>query len=218
MLHYAESISQIRRIMALTKGEATKERIIDVATHLFVTQGFHATSTRQITDSLKLTRGSIYNHFPGKEQIFEASLYKYHPWLHIPPAVKGASGDSIDELVRNASERMLNAWRKNPELIRLHMIELVEFQGKHLPKLFDDVFEKMTQVVRELVQEREELTSIPIATLSQALLGLFFAHLVTDQLSGIPQRADFDQDFFEYFTDAYLQGVISKELNLPGKD
>jgi AcrR family transcriptional regulator len=162
-----------------------------------------------------MTRGSIYNHFEGKDEIFGAALERYHPWLHIPPSVKAAEGDSIEELVKDAAERMLVAWGKQPEMIRLHLIELIEFQGRHLPKLFDDTFEKMTAVVREMVAEREDLASVPIATLSRSLLGLFFAYLMTDRFTGVPVKTGFDQDMFEYFADAYLHGLLSKEINNP---
>lgn len=203
--------------MTKTKGEITKAKIVETATHLFVNQGFHATTTRQITDALGLARGAIYNHFQSKDEIFEAALDNFHPWLFIPSSVQSAEGDTIEELVRDAADRMLIAWDKSPETIRLHLIELIEFQGRHLPTLFEDTFEKMSSVVRELIQERIELSSIPIATLSRALLGLFFAYLMTDRFTGVPIQSGLDQNMFEYFADAYLHGLQINKENTPGK-
>ncbi|MCE7861481.1 MAG: TetR/AcrR family transcriptional regulator, partial [Chloroflexi bacterium CFX2] len=55
-----------------TKGEVTRLAIEDAAVELFIEQGYHATSMRQIADRAGLALGGIYNHFASKEEIFEA--------------------------------------------------------------------------------------------------------------------------------------------------
>jgi AcrR family transcriptional regulator len=193
------------------KGERTRQQIVATAVELFVSQGYHATTTRQITDQLGMARGAIYNHFPGKYDIFVAGLNAYHPWIHIPAAVEAAEGETLEEFVHNAADRLLVAWDKNPEMIRLHLIELIEFQGRHLPTLFEKVFEQVTESLRKIVKERQELGKIPVANLSRAILGLFFAYLMTDRFTGATLKTGFDQTSFDYFTDAYLHGVIARE-------
>jgi AcrR family transcriptional regulator len=46
------------------------EEILDVAEQLFMTQGYQATSTRQITQILGVTQPTIYYHFKKKEDIY----------------------------------------------------------------------------------------------------------------------------------------------------
>ncbi|WP_414841783.1 TetR/AcrR family transcriptional regulator [Enterococcus saccharolyticus] len=46
------------------------EEILDVAEQLFMTQGYQATSTRQITQILGVTQPTIYYHFKNKEDIY----------------------------------------------------------------------------------------------------------------------------------------------------
>lgn len=46
------------------------DEILDVAERLFMTQGYHATSTRQITDCLGVTQPTLYYHFKKKEDIY----------------------------------------------------------------------------------------------------------------------------------------------------
>jgi AcrR family transcriptional regulator len=45
----------------------TREQILDTALTLFTTQGYDATSLREIADRLKLTKAALYYHFPAKE-------------------------------------------------------------------------------------------------------------------------------------------------------
>jgi AcrR family transcriptional regulator len=192
----------------MTKGEQTRERIVEVATQLFVTQGYHATTTRQITDQLNMARGAIYVHFESKYDIFLAALEAYHPWKQIPSVVESAEGETLDEFVHDAADRLLIVWKKRPEMIRLHLIELIEFQGRHISELFEEIFQEVTGRIREIKSKRPEFASIPTATFSRAILGLFFAYLMTDPFTGGPLRTGFDDNMYDYFADAYLQGIL----------
>lgn len=198
-----------------TKGDATRQSIIDSAVKLFIENGFSATTTRQITDDLEMTRGIIYNYFESKDEIFVAVINKYHPWLQIISSVKKANGDNLETLVNNARNILSKKWNKNPEMTRLHFIELVEFHGEHLAKLFDRVFNEMIEILTKKVQDKEHLSSMRIATISRALLGLFFAYLMSENFTGINGEYNFNKGIkgidFDYFSDIYLTG-ISEQL------
>jgi AcrR family transcriptional regulator len=45
----------------------TREQILATALDLFTTQGYDATSLREIADRLDLTKAALYYHFPAKE-------------------------------------------------------------------------------------------------------------------------------------------------------
>jgi len=192
------------------RGEKTRGKILESARQLFSSQGYHATTTRQIAERAGITSGAIYNHFESKKAIFEALIARYHPWIYIPDAVAEAQGDDLVAFVQDASRRMLAIWRKQPENMHLHLIELIEFQGKHLPAIFEDAFGRMTGILRERTYTNQELSESP-GMLSGALLGLFFAYLMTDSSPGMSDILGTGQNAFDYFTDAYLHGVIAKE-------
>jgi AcrR family transcriptional regulator len=46
----------------LTQGEQTKSEITQVAYRLFLEQGYHGTSMRQIAQNSGIALGGIYNH------------------------------------------------------------------------------------------------------------------------------------------------------------
>ena len=69
----------------LSKSDRTSNAILDSAYNLICSQGYAATSMRQIADGAGLALGSIYNHFSSKEEIFEAILQKRHPFFQIMP-------------------------------------------------------------------------------------------------------------------------------------
>ena len=52
----------------------TRERILDVASELFVEQGYDGTSLREIAERLGFTKAALYYHFPSKDEILRALL------------------------------------------------------------------------------------------------------------------------------------------------
>lgn len=60
----------------LTKGERTALRIMDAAEDLFARQGYEGTSLRQIADVAGIREPGLYNHFSGKQALYEAVLFR----------------------------------------------------------------------------------------------------------------------------------------------
>lgn len=56
------------------RGTETKQRILDQATELVTRQGFGATSIHDLLAGTGVNRGSLYFHFPGKDDLGVAVL------------------------------------------------------------------------------------------------------------------------------------------------
>ncbi len=52
--------------------QAREEKILDVARELFISDGYHGLSMERIAAELEYAKGTIYNHFPCKEEILIA--------------------------------------------------------------------------------------------------------------------------------------------------
>lgn len=50
-------------------GIGTEQRIIDAATEMFYERGYHGTTMREIAAGVGIKAGSLYNHFPSKQDI-----------------------------------------------------------------------------------------------------------------------------------------------------
>jgi AcrR family transcriptional regulator len=195
----------------LKKGEATRLTIEDAALELFMEQGYHATSMRQIADQAGLALGGIYNHFSSKEDIFAAIIIDKHPYKQILPLVLAAKGDSAEEFVRNAARALVTELGNRPELLKLFFIELVEFNGKHMSKLIGEILPKILPLFEELIRVRKNLRKIPPPVLVRSFLGMFFSFyftelIIKDSVIGklMPKNS------FDLFVDIYLHGVIKE--------
>ncbi|TWT01710.1 TetR/AcrR family transcriptional regulator [Reyranella sp. CPCC 100927] len=54
------------------KGQATRAQIVGVATELFSTAGYEATSIETVLAKSGVSRGALYHHFENKEALFVA--------------------------------------------------------------------------------------------------------------------------------------------------
>ncbi len=73
-------------------SELTKERIIYCAKEEFLKKGFINTSLREIATNAKATTGAVYNHFKGKDDLFEA--------------IVGSFAEKLLELYKKAHEEV----------------------------------------------------------------------------------------------------------------
>ena len=193
-----------------TKGERTRAALLDASYKLFISQGYHGTSMRDIADAAGLALGGIYNHFATKEDIYVATLVAHHPFLKVLPALQAAQGDTVEALVCDAAARMRKRSRKRPEFLNLIFIEFVEFEGKHMPQLFQILFPQLMEFGRRLEQAEGSLRGLPPAVIVRAFIGLIFSYFMTEMLFGNLLQPDQDQNAFDDFVEIYLHGVLAE--------
>lgn len=58
----------------MSKGERTRQRIVEQAAPVFNTFGYSGTSMAELTKATGLEKGGIYNHFPSKEALALAAF------------------------------------------------------------------------------------------------------------------------------------------------
>src|SRR3990172_1984457 len=113
-----------------SRGEVTRTKLLEVAHGLFLENGFHGTSMRDIADAAGIAVGGIYNHFSDKEAIFAAVLDAYHPYHVIFPSMESIQGETAAEFMRQAAQQIYaGVAGTEKRLFPLVFIELVEFQG-----------------------------------------------------------------------------------------
>lgn len=195
----------------LTKGERTRQAVLDAAHQLFVEQGFAGTSMRQIADKAGLALGGIYNHFPTKESIFSEVIMAYHPFHQVIPLLKDTPGDTFEVFVHNAAKSMVAELGRRPDFIKLMFVELVEFEGKNMPIMLQTVLPQVLPLVQRFNDRQDELRGIPPFTLFRSFLGLFFSYYMTEFLLVNMPASLFQKGSLDDFVDIYLHGVLASK-------
>ncbi|MBN1149465.1 MAG: TetR/AcrR family transcriptional regulator [Anaerolineales bacterium] len=201
---------------SLSRGERTRAEIIQAAHELFVRQGYHGTSMRQIAKKAGIALGGVYNHFESKQDVFREVFLAYHPYQEVLPVMLQAEGDTIEEIVRDAIGRMIAALQDRPKFMNLMFIEMVEFNSLHARELFETLMPQFVQILQRALQtDRERLRPIPPMMLLRAFFGLFFSYFLTEIIFSENAPPEFRQGAIDHLIDIFLHGVMKPDSD-PG--
>jgi AcrR family transcriptional regulator len=196
-------------LQALTRGEQTRLTILQAAHDLFIKQGYHGTSMRQIAKEADIALGGLYNHFTSKEAVFEAVFLAFHPYHQVLPLIQAAQGANPEQLVHDAIHRMVQVVEGRTDFMNLMFIEMVEFKSVHASQLFSSIFPQGMQILQHLVESYpKQIRSIPSSMVVRTFLGLFFGYYLTETALAPGAPEEFREDAMQYFIDVYLHGIL----------
>lgn len=194
-----------------TKGERTRQALLDSAYQQFIQRGFHAASMRAIAEGAGITPGAIYNHFASKDDLFAGVVLAHHPLTRIFPQLLAAEGDTPEERLRTAARNISDELAADDGLLNLFFIEMIECQGAHLAKLGETLMPKAVAFVTDLHGSVETPPSITPFGLLQTFVGTVLAAVFTRRFlasAGTPATALAGIDIF---MDVYLHGILQEK-------
>jgi AcrR family transcriptional regulator len=193
-----------------SRGKQTSLTILQAAYDLFIKQGYHGTSMRQIAKEADIALGGLYNHYASKEAVFEAVFQAFHPYHQVFPLIQTAQGSNLEQLVRDAIQRMVQVVEGRTDFMNLMFIEIVEFKSVHAQQLFANIFPQGMQIMQRLVESYpEQIRSIPSPMIVRAFLGLFFGYYLTEIALAPGAPEEFCENAQQYFVDVFLHGILA---------
>jgi TetR/AcrR family fatty acid metabolism transcriptional regulator len=194
-----------------TKGETTRLAVEDAAIALFMEQGYHATSMRQIAERAGLALGGIYNHFTSKDELFEAIIVDKHPYKRILPLVLEAKGDTAEEFLRNAFKISVAELSGEPAYVKIMLIEMVEFNGKHGAAMLKEIAPKVLPVFEQMLKVRKELRISNPAMFLRSFFGMIISYFITEMVTANSVLTKLmPKDAMDVYIDTYLHGILKE--------
>jgi AcrR family transcriptional regulator len=195
------------------KGEVTRLAIENAALSLFMEQGYHGTSMRQIAKRADHPLGGIYNHFSSKEELFEGIIIDKHPYRTILPAIIDAQGETIEDFFKNAFHIIISELGGHPEFVNLMLIELVEFKGKHGSIMLREIAPKLLPVFERVIKSRKNLRVTTPAVLMRSFIGLIVSYLITEMViaNSIISKL-MPKNISDAYVDIYLHGILKESV------
>ncbi|MCB9378122.1 MAG: TetR/AcrR family transcriptional regulator [Holophagales bacterium] len=126
------------------KSEASVAAVLDAALALFSTQGFRATTLRQIAERAGLSVGNIYHHFPNKHEIYQRLIQRYWERL-LDPSLKLNrlfAEASFPEDLEEMSDAIEEVVTDNAEHILLIYVDVIEFGGEHIRAFYEGMSQR----------------------------------------------------------------------------
>jgi AcrR family transcriptional regulator len=197
---------------APTKGQTTRIAIEDAAIELFMKNGYHATSMRQIAEHAGLALGGIYNHFKSKDEIFEGIIVDKHPYKRILPLVLEAQGETAEDFLTNAMKIVVTELSREPYYLKLMMIEFVEFNGGHGAAMLKEITPKVLPVFGQIIKTRKNLRMTNPAMLMRIFFGMVMSYFITEMVvSNSVVSKLMPKNPMDVYVDIFLHGILKSE-------
>jgi AcrR family transcriptional regulator len=188
-----------------TKGDTTRQTIIDSALELFTSKGYHGSSVRDIAEKSGLVVAAIYNHFPDKEAIFVSVLNNWHPLIRILPLLESAENTRVDAFLRSVGLNLLAEFREHPEISSIIFIELLEFNSQHMLNLSENLIPHIQKFAQRVAEAEGKIVEMSPAELFSSLMSAVLAYHISSRLlvNIVPQDEN-------KFMNRFLYGVIKQ--------
>ena len=172
---FAQATEAKRRALA-HEANSTRERILDVALDLFVTQGYDGTSLREIAEQLGVTKAALYYHFKSKEDILLALHMRMHEFGKNALDSVGDAPMSLElwgQLLDQVVDQML-AQRKLFLMHERNQASLEKLHDENHEAANDDIQNRFRKILLDTrVAERDRVRMA--AAFGAAFAGLFLA-------------------------------------------
>ncbi len=153
----------------------TREVILDTAERLFAAHGVEGVAVRDLAREMGISASSLYNHFPGKQALYDAVLER-----GLGPIVDVVAGqDGLGpERVHATLDRLTAHLTRHPHLARLLQRALLEESPAVqalLERWIGSLYREGIAVVRKAARDAGwEAEQVP--HLGVALFGMIFAY------------------------------------------
>jgi len=200
--------------------ELKKGRIEEAAKQLFIKQGFHATSTRNIAVRAGTSLGNLYNYYPTKEAILLSIISKYQKV--IDERLKSIFDQiehplSTEGLTRFARlvKQMVN---EHHDFWLLMYIDVLEFENRHFRKMFENVAQKLRNRFAKSFEELRSSGALhdgvdPAIGFTAAYMQFFNYFIVEKLFGGNKHLGISDEQAICCLTDIYSRGLLRPSDN-----
>ncbi|HRH41122.1 MAG TPA: TetR/AcrR family transcriptional regulator [Pyrinomonadaceae bacterium] len=192
--------------------------IEEAARELFIKQGFHRTSMRDIAKTAEVSLGNLYNYYETKEAIYQSIINRYSEVVNeklgdifneidepLDPANLRKFGQMIGELVNQHSDFWL-----------LMYIDVLEFQNSHFRKMFEGLSRRLDKIFSGKYKEAKNRGDLRIGVDPNVVLTTaymqFFNYFLVEKLFGGNQHLGLSDDqALNHLTKIFAYGTLSED-------
>jgi AcrR family transcriptional regulator len=172
--------------------EEKRRLLLEAAVRVFARKGYHASRVGDIAEEAGVAHGLLYHYYDSKEAVLRAVFRE--TWRALIETIRSVeqAGDPPREQLRKVAEILLRSWRRDPDLVRVLVLEVTRSQ--HLPGEMEEIAESF-EAIQEIVERGQADGSIR-PDLDPRLASYVFFGAVEELLTGwvLGRLPDSDSD------------------------
>lgn len=172
------------RMLQEAKSEASVQAILDAGLALFSSQGYRATTLREIADKAGLSVGNIYHHFPSKHEIYLRLIARYWERLSDPelPLNNVFAAAAFPEDLERMAEAIESVVDDNAAHILLIYVDVIEFRGENIRPFYEGMAARFEAIYGARFRERSAAGDFgdgdPMTAVMMTVRWLFYFYTV----------------------------------------
>jgi AcrR family transcriptional regulator len=170
-----------------------RPQILATAKHLFIQQGYHGLSMRQLAEALGVSKAALYYHFRDKEELLLAILDSYLDEMEAGLAQVTQSQTRARPRIRSLVEMILSQPAEQRAVIRLSSQEMAQLSAparQAFNRAYHRKFLDPIQAILEAGMQSGELRRMDPSVATWALLGIMYPYFYPAHSSDLPAPAD----------------------------
>jgi len=207
----------------LSKGSKTKDKILKHALKLFSSQGYKATTVRDIAGAIGIKQSALYNHFKNKDEILETLIRD----LTSSAIVTLFDDKEVQELHTQGKSLLMSIATtfkligfdgQNEALFKLLMQEIYRNEG--IREIYNEHFyqgnvKKLSGLFFGMMQEEMIKSSDPLLLANEFFAPLFFYQMQVSLLKVDKKSTSSVVSMFEKHVDYFWNNIkIEKQETL----
>lgn len=184
-----------------------REQLLQSAKELFASQGYHATTTRQITKHIGMADGLIYHYFPeGKKQILDIILKEFldERYQLVESDIAALENTMpIQDLLLSLGRIFLNYIGNDRQVLLILLKEKSVFSEEYTKSFNEHVHLIMGQIMKiiQLYVDRKEIKSFDVFMMVNQFWSAIYSYIIQDVF--------FDQyNLYRGDRESYLKQVV----------
>jgi AcrR family transcriptional regulator len=163
------NVEKERRIMG-TKAEKTREAILDASYTLFADKGFKQVTMKDVCETTGMSRGGLYSHFSGTDELFEAVLERMTGEDAFDIENEIDKGTSAVDILNKSLSRMKKEIGHPEDSLSIAICEYAQVTGsERIAKLNRRAVDKWTKLIKYGV-ERGEFKDVDVDEIVSIIL------------------------------------------------
>lgn len=200
----------------MSSQSSTRQRLIQSALQLFITQGISGTTTRQIAEAAEVNEVTLFRHFGSKHGLLLGVLEESTAFQSLGQALnrQNQSAASTEQAFQEYVSSCLHALEQVPDLIRSLVGEANQYPADNrlaLGKRMTEITQYMAQYLESFMIERQLTPQFSTEKLASLLECLLLGYAVIEFTSEYHQLWHHQDDFLEHAVQMILFGSIASD-------